>query len=106
MPRYSLLKVNPNKNKAMLEAIENVKRQLERSPRSLRIHHRYTNIPKKYKKRYGLQILYHFEMPEDYKLMYTIRKSPTMGDLEVLFLELLTHDDYNKLFGYFKKRSH
>jgi len=103
LPRYNLLKGNPNKNKAMLEAIENVKRQLERSPRPLGIHHKYTNIPKEYKKRYGLQILYHFEMPEDHRLMYTIRKSPVIGDLEALFLELLSHDEYNKLFGYFKK---
>ena len=35
--------------------------------------------------------------------MYTIRKSPMIGDLEALFLELLSHDEYNKLFGYFKK---
>lgn len=103
MPRYNLLKVNPKKNKAILEAIENVKLQLERSTRPLGIHHKYTNIPKECKKRYGLQILYHFEMPEDRRLMYTIRKSPTEGDLEVSFLELLSHDEYNKLFGYFKK---
>jgi hypothetical protein len=106
LPRYNVLKGNPNKNKAMLEAIENVKYQLERSTRPLGIHHKYSNIPKEYKKRYGLQILYHFEMPEDYRLMYTIRKSPTEGDLEALFLELLDHDGYNKLFGYFKKKTH
>ena len=45
-------------------------------------------------------------MPEDYRLMYTIRKSHEIGDLEALFLELLSHDEYNKLFGYFRKKSH
>jgi len=90
----------------MLEAIENVKHQLECSPRPIGIHHKYTNIPREYKKKYGLHILYHFEMPEDHRLMYTIRKSPVIGDLEALFLELLSHDEYNKLFGYFKKRPH
>lgn len=90
----------------MLDAIENVKQQLERSPRPLGIHHKYANIPEEYKTRYGLQVLYHFEMPEDYRLMYTIRKSLVVPDLEALFLELLSHDEYNKLFGYFKKKSH
>jgi hypothetical protein len=85
LPRYNLLKANPKKNKAMMEAIENVKHQLERSPRPIGIHHKYANIPREYKKRYGLQILYHFEMPEDSRLMYTIRKSPTVGDLEACF---------------------
>ncbi|MGH7908699.1 MAG: hypothetical protein ACRENW_02480, partial [Thermodesulfobacteriota bacterium] len=82
-----------------MKAIEGVKHQVESSPRPLGIHHTYANIPKEYKKRYGLQILYHFEMPENYRLMYTIRKSPAIGDLEALFLELLSHDEYNKLFG-------
>gem|GEM_PF-1437305 len=106
LPCYHLLKRNPNRNKAILEAVESVKRQLERSSRPLGIHHKYANIPKDYRKRYGLQILYHFEMPGDHRLMYTIRKSPAAGDLEALFLELLSHDEYNKLFGYFKKKPH
>jgi hypothetical protein len=106
LPRYNLLKGNPNKNKAMLEVIENVKSQLEHSPRPVGIHHKYATIPKEYKKKYELQILYHFEMPEDHRLMYTIRKSSLVGDLDALFLELLSHDEYNKLFGYFKKKSH
>lgn len=106
LPHYNSLKGDPNKNKAMLGAIENVKRQLERSPRPLGIHHKYDNVPKEYKKRYGLQILYHFEMSEDHRLMYTVRKSLATRDLEALLLELLNHDEYNKLFGYYKKRSH
>ena len=90
----------------MLDAIDSVKQQLERSDRPLGIHHKNVNIPKYYKTRYGLQVLYHFEMPEDHRLMYTIRKSPSGGGKEVLLLELITHNEYNKRFGYFKKKSH
>lgn len=89
----------------MLDAIDSIKQQLERSDRPLGIHHTNTNIPKYYKTRYELQVLYHFEMPEDHRLMYTIRKSPS-GGKEALLLELITHKEYNKRFGYFKKKSH
>jgi len=106
MPMYNLLKANKQKNKAMLEAIENIQQQLENSDRPLGKRHKIDNIPQKYKTRYKLPALYHFEMPDNYRLMYTVERSPDDDNKEVIFLELLTHDEYNKLFGYFKKRSH
>ncbi|MDE1724925.1 MAG: hypothetical protein KGH76_03380 [Thaumarchaeota archaeon] len=105
LPFYNQLKSNSKKNKPLLDAINNVKLQLSKSDRPLGIHHKRENIPNRYKTRYNLQALYHFEMPDNHRLMYTIRKSTVAGK-EVLFLELLTHDEYNKLFGYFKKKSH
>lgn len=86
----------------MLNAIDNIKQQLEKSDRPLGTHHKNENIPKYYKTRYSLQALYHFDMPNYRRLMYTIRKSPSGGGKEALFLELLSHDEYNKRFGYFK----
>lgn len=75
MPFYKQLEVQRHKNKAMLDAISGIKQQLERSEQPLGIHHKNANIPKYYRTRYDLQVLYHFEMPEDHRLMYTIRKS-------------------------------
>lgn len=89
----------------MLEAIKNVKLQLENSKLPSGAHHKRDSIPKYYIARYGLQSLYHYDMPEDHRLMYTIRKSAS-GGIEALFLELLSHDEYNKRFGHFKKKSH
>ena len=88
----------------MLEAINNVKQQLENSNHPLGANHKKETIPKSYTKKYNLQALYHFDMPADYRLMYTVRT--TSSGKEALFLELLTHGEYNKLFGYFKKKSH
>ena len=104
IPLYIDLKKS-KKNKAMLNAIENVKQQLENSNIPLGAHHKKNSIPASYKKKYNLQSLYHFDMPEDHRLMYTIRGAAGIGK-EALFLELLNHDQYNKLFGYFKKKSH
>ena len=106
LPMYTALKANKQKNKAMLEAIENIQQQLENSDRPLGIHHQIDNIPQKYKTKYKLPVLYHFKMPNSYRLMYTVNRSPDDRSDEIIFLELLTHDEYNKLFGYFKKRSH
>jgi hypothetical protein len=99
-----MLKSNPKKNKSLLDAIGDVKQQLSRSDQPLGIHHKHANMPESYTVRYGLQSLYHFELPDDHRLMYTVRKS--VNGKEALFLQLLTHDEYNKLFGYFKKKSH
>lgn len=55
----------------MLDAISDIKQQLERSDQPLGIHYKNANIPKYYRTRYDLQVLYHFEMLEDHRLMYT-----------------------------------
>jgi len=106
MPLYNELKANKKKNQAMLDAIDNIKQQLERSERPLGMHHRFNNIPKYYKTKYGVQALYHFEMPDYHRLMYTIRRSPDDGNKEAMLLELVSHNVYNKRFGYFKRESH
>ena len=99
-PLYNQLKANRQKNKAMLDAIDNIKQQLEQSDRPLGIHHKFNNIPKHYKTKYGIQALYHFEMPDYHRLIYTIRRSPNDGNKEALFLELIPHDVYDERFGY------
>lgn len=105
VPTYAQLKANKQKNKAMLEAINNVKHQLENSDMPLGAHHKRDTIPKYYITKYNLQLLYHFDMPNGHRLIYTVRRSLPDGK-EALFLELLSHDEYNKRFGYFKKKSH
>ena len=100
---YNQLKKNPKQNQAMIEAIGNVAKQLEKSNVPLGAYHKKGTFPI-YQERYNLQALYHFDMPLYHRLMYTVRKAGV--GKEALFLELLTHDQYNKLFGYFKKKSH
>jgi hypothetical protein len=40
LPLYNQLKINPQKNKAMLEALDNVKQQLENSDNPLGANHK------------------------------------------------------------------
>ncbi len=102
LPTYSKLKVDAHKNKAMLEAIENVKRQLENSNLPIGAHHKRGSIPKYYIIKYNLQSLYHFDMPDGHRLMYTIRKSLPEGK-EALFLELLTMMSITSDLGILRK---
>jgi hypothetical protein len=106
MPMYHKLVTYEEQNKTMLDAIKTVKQQLEQSNQPLGIHHQKNTIPTCYVARFSLQALYHFEMPNHHRLMYTVRRSRSNDDKEALFLKLLSHDEYNKQFGYFKKKSH
>ena len=103
LPLYDQLKTNQQKNKAMLEAIDNVKQQLENSNHPLGANHKKDTIPKSYIQKYNLQALYHFDMPDDYRLMYTVRRA--LDGKEALFLELLSHDEFNKRFAQYEKIS-
>ncbi len=104
MPLYRKLKSELEKNKTMLDAVDAIKSQLEKSDIPLGIHHKLNNIPKYYIKKYNVQGLYHFEMPDSHRLFYTVRRSK--DGKEALLLELLNHDEYNKRFDYYKKKSH
>ena len=108
VPLYEQLKDSKDKrSKAMLEAIKNVKEQLEKSNQPLGAHHKIDSIPKYYKNHFKVKkALYHFDMPDDFRLMYAVRRSPNDGKKEALFLELISHQVYNKRFDYFKKKSH
>ena len=97
MPVYNNLKDRP-----LLDAIEFVKNNLKNDI-PVGNQFRKKEIPKYYKKKYNVQILFRFEMPHSYRLIYTIM---TFADhvRGALLIELLTHDEYNKRFGYYKKR--
>lgn len=84
----------------MLRAIDDIISDLVSTNSPSGIHHRLKTIPKGYLKKYSLQSLYHFELPSHYRLMYTVR-----SDLrkEALLLQIISHNEYNKIFGYFKK---
>jgi hypothetical protein len=55
-----------------------------------------SQIPKQYKQRFGINNLYHYNHPEAFRSCYTIVEGCT------LILDLMSHDEYTKLFGYAK----
>lgn len=67
-------------------------------------HVKYETIPKYYIKRHNIQTLYRVSLPHGWRLVYSIH-SFYENEKTVLMLELMNHHQYNKRFGYFKKRS-
>jgi len=59
-------------------------------------------IPKEYKSKYGITNLFRVELPNFWRMLYTLTGS---GDIEIIafVLDIIDHTTYNKKFGY-KKR--
>ena len=56
-------------------------------------------IPKSYIRRYDVSNLYRYAHPEGYRSMYTIEFREGYG-LCPIILDLMTHKDYDRVFGY------
>jgi len=68
-------------------------------------HLKREQIPKYYIKRHGVQILYRVALPGRWRLIYTILTIKEKEKPKAFLLELMDHDQYNKRFGYFKRKS-
>ncbi|MBS3086305.1 hypothetical protein J4422_01240 [Candidatus Pacearchaeota archaeon] len=55
-------------------------------------------IPKEYVKKYGVTNLWKYDLPNAWRLIYTIRGS--MAIVISVLLEWMTHKEYEKIFNY------
>lgn len=60
---------------------------------------RKKQIPKHYIRRYGVNNLYRYDHPEGFRSCYTLVEYGGLGVCP-LILDLKTHDEYNRIFGY------
>lgn len=56
-------------------------------------------IPVVLKRSYEIHNLWRFELPGGWRVLYTVASRPA-GRPEVLVLRILSHKDYDRLFGY------
>jgi len=68
-------------------------------------HIKKRDIPKYYIKKHKIPILYLVDLPQYWRLTYSIMEFEVKNELSVLMLELMNHNQYNKRFGLFKKKS-
>jgi len=87
-------------HKQLLMAIEREKDNLSVNPQH-GIQIKKKQIPKKYITEYGITNLWKINLPDFWRMMYTI----TGNEIEIIsiLLEFMDHKKYNKLFGYKKK---
>jgi len=60
-------------------------------------------IPNEYKTLYGVKNLFKIDMPNYWRMLYTITDGENGTEVIVLVLDIFSHEEYNKKFGYRKK---
>ena len=60
-------------------------------------------IPKEYKEKYGISNLFRVELPNFWRMLYSLTDGETKIEIVAFVLDLIDHDTYNKKFGYKKK---
>jgi len=68
-------------------------------------HIKKKDIPKYYIKKHKIPVLYLVDLPQWWRVTYSIMEFEVKNELSGLMLELMNHDQYNKRFGIFKKKS-
>jgi len=57
-------------------------------------------IPKEYKERYGNINLFRVELPNFWRMLYTLTEGETKIEIVAFILDIIDHPTYDKKFGY------
>ena len=57
-------------------------------------------IPEEYKRKYGANNLFRIELPNFWRMLYTLTEGETKIEIIAFVLDIINHKDYNKRFGY------
>ena len=57
-------------------------------------------IPEEYKKKYGVSNLFRVELPNYWRMLYTLTNGETQIEIIAFVLDIMNHKDYDKKFGY------
>ncbi|MFA4887634.1 MAG: hypothetical protein WC595_05455 [Candidatus Nanoarchaeia archaeon] len=85
--------------KSILNALEKKKDLLKTNPH-------YGNpiaknlIPLEYKNKYGVTNLFRIELPNFWRMLYTLTNGENEIEIIAFVLDVLDHNQYNKKFGY------
>ena len=60
-------------------------------------------IPDDYKKKYGVTNLFRVELPNYWRMLYTLTNNETQIEIIAFVLDIIDHKNYDKKFGYKKK---
>ena len=60
-------------------------------------------IPKEYKEKYNTTNLFRVELPNFWRMIYTLTEGNTKIEIVAFVLDIIDHKIYNKKFGYRKK---
>lgn len=60
-------------------------------------------IPQEYRQKYGVTNLFRVELPQFWRMLYSLTKGETEIEIVAFVLEISDHGKYDKLFGYKRK---
>jgi hypothetical protein len=60
-------------------------------------------IPSYYRIKYSANNLFRIELPQFWRMLYTLTNSETEIEIIAFVLDVLDHEDYDKKFGYIRK---
>lgn len=60
-------------------------------------------IPKEYLLKYGIKNLFHVELPDYWRMVYTARQEENEIEIVAFVLDIIDHKTYDKKFKYRKK---
>ena len=60
-------------------------------------------IPKEYIIKYGINNLFRVELPNYWRMLYTLKNGESEVEIIAFVLDLIDHKNYDKKFGYKKK---
>lgn len=60
-------------------------------------------IPDEYKSKYGITNLFRVELPQFWRMLYTLTDGENEIEIIAFVLDVIDHETYNKKFGYKRK---
>jgi len=57
-------------------------------------------IPDEYKQKYGVTNLFRIELPNFWRMLYTLTNNESEIEIVAFVLDVIDHKEYNKKFGY------
>ncbi|MBU1197617.1 hypothetical protein KJ765_03825 [Candidatus Micrarchaeota archaeon] len=60
-------------------------------------------IPDEYKRKYGIKNLFRVELPQFWRMLYSLTEGGTEVEIVAFVLEISPHGTYDKRFGYKRK---
>ncbi len=91
---YNFLDDNDWLKKAIKKAIDNLKENIFSGERIRR-----SQIPNEYMKKYGIDNLWWYPLPNAWRLVYSVT-TPSNAEILAVILEYFNHKDYERRFGY------
>ena len=62
-------------------------------------------IPSEYKAKYGIDNLFRVELPNYWRMLYTLTEGESQVEIIAFVLDIVDHKKYDKKFGYNSQRS-